>query len=141
MKVLLPVDGSEHSLNAVKYVVRLAKENGPVAIRLLNVYQEPVHLGDVGLALTREQLDEVQRKHCDPALAASERLLREAGVPFERETSVGQVPVAIVLRAQDAGCDAIVMGTRGAGALPNLLMGSVAWKVVQLSKVPVTLVK
>jgi nucleotide-binding universal stress UspA family protein len=35
----------------------------------------------------------------------------------------------------------IVMGTRGQGAVGNLLLGSVATKVIHLSKVPVTLVK
>ena len=38
-------------------------------------------------------------------------------------------------------CDAIVMGTRGMTVLGNLVLGSVASKVVHLSSVPVTLVK
>jgi nucleotide-binding universal stress UspA family protein len=33
------------------------------------------------------------------------------------------------------------MGTRGLGSLGNLLLGSVAARVVKLSQVPVTLVK
>jgi nucleotide-binding universal stress UspA family protein len=38
-------------------------------------------------------------------------------------------------------CDGIVMGTRGMSAVGNLVMGSVATKVIHLTKLPVTLVK
>jgi nucleotide-binding universal stress UspA family protein len=47
----------------------------------------------------------------------------------------------IAMRAQELGCNGIVMGTCGAGAMANLVFGSVACKVVHLFKVPVTLVK
>ena len=44
-------------------------------------------------------------------------------------------------RAEELGCDEIIMGTRGMGAIGNLVMGSVATKVVHLAGIPVTLVK
>ena len=47
----------------------------------------------------------------------------------------------IVKRPEELNCDGIVMGTRGMGAIGNLVMGSVATKVVHLTKLPVTLVK
>lgn len=47
----------------------------------------------------------------------------------------------IVKRAEELGCDGIVMGTQGRGAIGSLLMGSVAIKVVHLTRLPVTLVK
>ena len=43
--------------------------------------------------------------------------------------------------AEREGCDAIVMGTRGMGSIGSLMLGSVATKVVHLTKLPVTLVK
>ncbi|MGE8617691.1 MAG: universal stress protein [Achromobacter spanius] len=43
--------------------------------------------------------------------------------------------------ARDHGCARIVMGTRGNGKLTNILIGSVANQVLQLTDVPVTLVK
>ena len=60
---------------------------------------------------------------------------------FTTEILVGSVPHAIVKRAEDLGCDGIVMGTRGMGAIGDLVMGSVATKVIHLTKLPVTLVK
>ena len=47
----------------------------------------------------------------------------------------------IARRADSLQCEGIVMGTRGMGAIANLLLGSVAAKVVHLANVPVTLVK
>ena len=47
----------------------------------------------------------------------------------------------ITRKAEELNCDAIIMGTRGMGALGNLVMGSIATKVVHLTRLPVTLVK
>lgn len=141
IKLLLPVDGSDCSLRAVQYAITLAKRCPSTSIRLFNVYYQPVRLGDVGIAVTDAQMKEVERRQVDPALATAERMLREAGMPYEREARAGDPPMAIAMRAEELGCDGIVMGTHGAGALANLTFGSVAMKVVHLSKIPVTLVK
>lgn len=141
LKLLLAVDGSDCSLRAVKHVITLAKRCPGISIRLLNVYYMPVRLGDVGIAVTEAQMKEAERRQTDPSLATAERMLREAGMPYEREVRAGDPPLAIAIRAEELGCDGIVMGTSGAGAMANLTFGSVAMKVVHLSKVPVTLVK
>jgi nucleotide-binding universal stress UspA family protein len=43
--------------------------------------------------------------------------------------------------AVDLGCEQIVMGTRGLGLVPEILLGSVARRVAHEATVPVTLVK
>jgi len=91
--------------------------------------------------VTPEQMKQVERRQTDPALVTAERFLREAGIAYERDVRAGDVAPTIVRHAQDSGCDAILMGTRGVGAISNLVMGSVALKVVQLAKTPVTLIK
>ena len=72
-----------------------------------------------------------------PALAA----LDAAGVPHTDEILVGPVAESIANCADARKVDAIVMGTRGMTAIGNLVMGSVATRVVHLAHVPVTLVK
>jgi nucleotide-binding universal stress UspA family protein len=54
---------------------------------------------------------------------------------------IGDAPAVIANLARRLRCDAIVMGTRGMTLLGNLVLGSVASKVVHFSTVPVTLVK
>jgi nucleotide-binding universal stress UspA family protein len=53
----------------------------------------------------------------------------------------GEVAQTIAQVADSQGMDEVVMGTRGMGALGTLLLGSVAYRVVHLVHVPVTLVK
>jgi nucleotide-binding universal stress UspA family protein len=53
---------------------------------------------------------------------------------------VGDVASSIVEHAQKSGCQLICMGTRGMTALSNMLLGSVATKVIHLAHVPVVLV-
>ena len=62
----------------------------------------------------------------------SELTLEHAsGLDVERAARVG-MPYAEILRyASDNRIDLIVMGTRGRGAVPHLLLGSVAERVVR----------
>jgi nucleotide-binding universal stress UspA family protein len=53
----------------------------------------------------------------------------------------GPAPDNIAAMAQKGGFDLIVMGSHGKGAISNLIMGSVATKVLAHCKVPVLLVR
>ena len=66
---------------------------------------------------------------------------KAAGVTFTSQVLIGDIPKSIVSCAENLACDGIVMGTRGMSAVGNLVMGSVATKVIHLTKLPVTLVK
>ena len=54
---------------------------------------------------------------------------------------VGPVAETIVDYARKNGCEKIVMGTRGLGALGSVLLGSVTSRLMSLTELPVTLVK
>jgi nucleotide-binding universal stress UspA family protein len=71
---------------------------------------------------------------------AVEDFLTEAGIAYTSRTLVGDIAQSIVEHGDAAQCRTIYMGTRGMGALPNLVMGSIATKVVHLALVPVVLV-
>lgn len=141
MKLLLALDGSEASMRAVDYVARLAKDGVAVEPHLLTVYFEPLSYGDVSVQIPNEQVEALRRGFAEPVLAQAQERLAEAGVKSERELAAGEIPRTIVQRAEDLGCDGIVMGTHGAGAAESLFFGSVAQRVVRQSKVPVTLVR
>ena len=57
------------------------------------------------------------------------------GAPF------GKAAKEIVDEARDAGCDAIVMGSRGLSDWAAALVGSVAHKVVSLAHCPVVIAR
>ena len=75
------------------------------------------------------------------SVASARKLLADAKVDFKEHISVGQPGPAILAFAKRLNCGQIVMGTHGAGAALQLVLGSVAQDVVRESKVPVTVVK
>ena len=140
-KILVPFDGSESALHALQYAIKLAKRDGDLSIHVVNAHEEPLLYGEIEVYVSREKMTELQRQYSEDVLAAAEKLLKKAGVPYTKEIMVGHIAATIAERADRLRCDSIVMGTRGMSAVVNLVLGSVATKVVHLAKVPVTLVK
>jgi nucleotide-binding universal stress UspA family protein len=138
IKILVAVDGSNPAERAVKYVIGLSKRGLLSRVLLLNV--QP----DLPRSRSRDQrrVDMLRRlQSVDEAVKSSVSLLERAGVPYKRQTRSGAPAEGILKCARKEECSAIVMGTRGLGAVAGLVLGSVAMKVVQLARVPVTLVK
>jgi len=140
-KVLVPFDGSKSATHALQYAIKLAKQRGNLSIHVVHAHEEPLIYGEIEVYVSNEKMAELQRKHSNGLLAAAEKLLRKAAVTYTKEITVGHIADAIAQRADELHCDCIVMGTRGMTAIVNLVMGSVATKVVHLANVPVTLVK
>ena len=140
-KLLVPVDGSDNSMRALRHVIARAKTNGPVSVHVVTAHEEPIVFGEVAVYVSKEKIDELQRKQSEVPLKMATDALTAAGVPFTSEILVGPIAHTIAKRADTLGCDGIVMGTRGMTAVGGLLLGSVATKVVHAANVPVTLVK
>jgi len=139
MRILIPVDGSDRGLAAVRFASTLARTDPDLEIHLLNV-QPPLPSAAatfVDAAVVRDFHQEEGAK----ALAAARSLLDGSSLRYVSSTVVGEPAETIAAYVEQRNCGAIVMGTRGLGNAAGLLLGSVAHKVLQLSKVPVTLVK
>jgi nucleotide-binding universal stress UspA family protein len=140
-KLLVPVDGSENSLRAVDFVIKKAGwYREPVEIHLLNV-QPPIVSGNVTMFISQDQLNDYYQEEGLKALESARRKLEAAKVPYQHHILVGDPAEMIARFARERGCDQILMGTRGLGAIGSLLLGSVATKVIHLADVPVLLVK
>ncbi len=140
MRILIPVDGSDRSLAAVRYVAdTLARANPDLDIHLLNV--QPALTSAVARFIDSAVVREFHVEEGTKDLAAARQLLNDAGLRHVANTLVGEPAETIAAYAEQRDCAVIVMGTRGLGKAAGLLLGSVAHKVLQLSKVPVTLVK
>src|SRR5512146_1795627 len=137
--ILVPVDGSKYALRAIDYAIgqaNLTRGN----VHLLNVQPLPETYGTVPAYLSRQKHREIATQHATAILKPAIERLQRARVPHEVHVIYGDIGPAIARTARRLKCDAIVMGTRGLGAVGNLLLGSVANKVIHLTKVPVTLV-
>lgn len=139
-KVLVPVDGSGDSLQAVREAIRLRDSSGAVEIHLLNV-QPRVFAEETMIGMPVEQIDSYYYERGGRALAAAEALLKEAGLQFVSHRIVGPVVQSILDKQRELDCDSILMSTQGHGRIAGALLGSVSAKVLHLAQVPVTLVK
>lgn len=64
-----------------------------------------------------------------------------AGIQYAFHIGVGDPAQVIVQYAEDQRCEEIIVGSRGMGTVSNLVLGSVASKVIHLAKVPVLIAK
>ncbi len=142
LKWLVPVDGSESAVHAVSHMIdKLSWFKDGVEIHLLNV-QHPMPYGNrVSSVLGK---DKVAQYHHDEGIAAlqpARAKLDAAKIKYVFHIGVGEPAEIITSYAKEQKCDQIVMGTRGMGALSNMVLGSVATKVLHLSDCPVLFVK
>jgi nucleotide-binding universal stress UspA family protein len=141
MKILIPVDGSENALRAVRHVIDTRHWYAtPVQVHLLNV-QPPVASGAVKMFISRDQLQDYYEEEGQKALKAARDLVQTAGLECHARVGVGDAAGTLTGFAGSEQCDLIVMGTRGMGAIGNMMLGSVATKVIHLAPVPVQLVR
>ena len=140
MKIIVPVDGSELALDAVRYALHLQRA-GLQANFVLATVQDPVYLCEVVLAPDAEVLQRVSGAVGSCALEGSKALFKEPCVPYERKIGSRDSAQTLIEIAGRHGCEAIILGARGMGALRSAQLGCVSQAVLHASKVPVTIVK
>ena len=141
LKVLLPVDGSEASVRATEALIRmLSWYKEPPAIEVLAVHPPVPRLPNMKIVVSEEAIERYYKDETDAMVAPSGKALDSARVTYSVHRVVGPIAESIVDRATRTGADMIVMGTRGMTALSNMVMGSVATKVLHLAHVPVVLI-
>jgi nucleotide-binding universal stress UspA family protein len=141
MKILIPVDGSDSANRAVDQVIATASLLKEMPqIFLLNV-QWNIASGNVKLFINQQTINDYYREQGLAALVSAREKLDAAGFAYSYHISIGKPAEAIVQYAQEQQVDQITMGGYGQGALSNLLLGSVAGKVLHLAPMPVLLVK
>jgi nucleotide-binding universal stress UspA family protein len=140
MKILLPVDGSDVSLQAVRFAIGLAGQGLATQALLVNV-QEPATLYEMLMAHDPTVLANVANAAGEHALAGALAMLDAAGIACETEVATGDAAHAIVDCVERFGCDMVVMGASGMGDLRSALLGSVSHEVLHACPVPVMIVK
>jgi nucleotide-binding universal stress UspA family protein len=138
--LLVAIDGSESAARALKHAIGLAQEIGDVYLHLATVFPEPAIYPSLEVYLPAERIGLVPEELARDILAPALEVVMASGVPCTSDFMIGDIAHSLARKAEQRGCDGIVMGTRGMSAIANLLMGSVATKVVHLTKLPVTLV-
>ncbi len=135
--ILVPVDGSSSSLRALEIAADRFRRGDYDELFVLNV--QPTL--PPSRFVTRSMIAEFTERQAEEALDPPRKAAKRHGVKPRFHLEKGEPAETIVKFARRQDCDEIVMGTRGQGRVKGMLMGSVALKVVHLSRGPVTLVK
>ena len=136
-KILVAVDGSEHSMHAVQYASELALQMG-AEIVLVHCHKPfPSILGEPYFQHAVDKINEEARLLLEPYVAR----LKESNITFVDRVLDGSPAENISNAAVVEKADLIVMGSRGLNDLEGLLLGSVTHRVLKTSPCPVLVVR
>lgn len=143
--ILVPTDFSEYSRAALRWAARTAKAFQS-SIVLLHVVHDPAAVPDyyqqVSPAGHLRSLEDAARERLDDFVASFAEDPELADLPELDVRMVVGLPATRILEvAEILGAQLIVMGSRGLTGIAHLMLGSKAQRVVQLSPIPVTIVK
>jgi len=148
-KVLVPLDGSKLAECSLNHIKNLAKDGAIGEVILLNavvielplreINSDDEHLSggfdyrafkDAHFSKSHKYLDSVQAK------------LRSAGIKVKTESKEAGRPANLIIDyAKENAVDMIVITTHGYSGMRNLLLGSVAFRVLHEANVPVLLIR
>ena len=140
-KILIPIDGSELALKAVGTGVKLAGEVGAQVVFLharapyIAPYAAEVALMD---SKTQDMFERSISLESDKILAEANKIAETAGVASQSVSVVSSRAESLIEKTViEMGCDLIVIGTHGRGAVGRFIMGSVTTRLLHISPVPV----
>lgn len=137
--LLVPVDGSQYSVEAVRTAIALGKELRVCNLHILTVVTPLAqHMSQY---LTPEKIAAFYQEEREKAIEPVKALLASSGLEHHEVWQPGAVAKTIVDYAHKHAVNHIVMGSRGFGAVSTILLGSVSNKVLSMTNIPVTLVK
>ena len=145
-KILVPIDGSYISFQALEYAMQLGKafDSEIVVTHVNDPYDlsAPVDPKTVKIP-TGEQTSEEKKKAGAAALAIAQKVAEKANyknIAFEK--AIDKDPAKrIIDMAKEIDADSIVMGNRGLGTAGAFLLGSVSTAVVKHAPCPVFVIK
>jgi len=141
MKILVPVDGSAYTKRMLGYLAAHDEWlGGSHTYTVLHaVPPVPPRAASVLESGALKSFYEEEAEKVFKPIRAFFAKKRDLSVTFVGKS--GSAPETIAATADKGGFDLIVMGSHGKSALTNLIMGSVATKVLAHCKVPVLLVR
>ena len=140
MKILLAVDGSAYTKKMLAYLVNHNETFGPNNSFTLFTVQ-PAIPPRARAALGKQVVDQYQLDEAERVLAPVTKFLLRHDIDAKSAWKVGHAGDLIAKFADAGKFDLLVMGSHGHGALANLVMGSVATKVIAHCGVPILLVR
>ena len=140
MKILLSVDGSSYTKRMLAYLVthdEVFHTNNEFTVLTV---QPPIP-NRARAAVGKEVVDNYYSSESEKVISPVYKFLLRHGIDAKTVTKVGQIGETIGKFADDGKFDMLIMGSHGHGTIVNMVMGSVATKVLANSKTPVLLIR
>jgi nucleotide-binding universal stress UspA family protein len=143
-KILVAVDDSEISIQALHEAIGLSKEQ-QAKLRIIHIVDE-YYVDYVGLGIDYVQLEASFKEYGQKILANMVAIARQSNVDFDSQlieikTSGGRIAEKIVEVAKVWPADLLVIGTHGRRGFHHFLLGSVAEGVIRIASMPVLLIR
>lgn len=137
--ILVPLDGSEFSLNAATYAIKMAKEIGAkVTAMTVTATYRSIAVGELAAQMDEGEYEKRASANAVSILGKAEAAAKAAGVPVEMVHARHAHPwEAIIAEAEKRGCDLILMASHGRRGLSSILIGSETKRVLTHTKIPV----
>lgn len=138
--ILVPYDGSSHASSALKVAVEMLKDNPAARLHVVTVI--PFSTVPASIQILNK---ESYQTYVDAMVAQGLKSLHDKVDTLMKDvedrsdvsaTAESSVAAGILRFAKEHGCDFIVMGRRGLGALRGML-GSVSFAVLREAEIPV----
>ncbi len=143
LKVLVAYDGSPQSKDALHWAIYASHHSGSLitAVKVSEPLLRESMINEVGVLPDNFAHYEKQRKSDIQLMDDIREFGKTHGIEITTEILSGHPAKAILNYAADHDIGLIITGTKGKGALQQLLLGSVTRSLVSLSHVPVLVVK
>lgn len=147
-KILVAIDGSNHSLKAVEYAAEIAAGCSAklFILTVLRQHQSPKVTKELRSYAELENIEgadiEAMKLLSNDLLSHAESIAKERGVTdIAKKVEKGPVARTITGIAEQNGVDIIIIGSRGLGNIEATLRGGVSHRVELLAKCSVLTVK
>ncbi len=138
-KILVPTDGSDSSMRAAEFALKLAKyfESEIIAIYVI----DHVILEEISKIHERHELEEEIKRKAERYLNYIVKSAQREGLKASSILVEGQPHDQIIRHAELLGVDLIVMGSKGRRGMNRILIGSVAERVIEYAPCPVLVMR
>ncbi len=139
-RILVPLDFSECSINALKYAAQLSKKLQVECLQIMHAYSSPVSFSEAGIN-DMESIDTLISTEINERfeqLKSDIPELKDLNYEFNIENAF--IIEALQAHNYSEDNDLIIMGTKGATGLEEVFFGSTTYAAIQSCKSPVLVI-
>lgn len=136
-KILVAVDGSDHSKRAAEHAAHLASIDSTSVVEVLYILDHERIKGDVIYNID----DDTPHFDQDTRLAPIKEIFEGKGTNYKFTIKHGEPSMGIISFANRGDFDIVIIGSRGLNTFQEMVLGSVSHKVAKRANMPVLIVK